>query len=406
MSERGLSRLAWVALGGIVLVVLTLLGLSVAAGDRVDPFGLVMMSFPVVGALIASRQSRNSIGWVMLAVGLVAALDGILIFYADYALIHNPGSLPRPDLALALSAPMWVPLIGLMGTFVILLFPDGHLPTPRWRWWAWLCGIALILSYVVILVGPGSFEDVGHPDIRNPLGIESLRPIGGALLMVIVLIPVSIVGCAFGLIQRFRRSRGEERLQLKWLAAAAGTTAALYLMAMVGSIASGSVWAGSDPIWLVILQNVAAFSFALIPMAVGIAILKYRLYDIDLIINRALVYGALSAALTAAYFLAVTAFQGLLQPFGGQSQLAVAGSTLLIAALFRPGRARVQSFIDRRFYRRRYDSARTLERFSAKLRNEVDLNSLTGELVALTVEVMQPTHVSLWLTPTRSEEKG
>jgi hypothetical protein len=264
----------------------------------------------------------------------------------------------------------------------------------------------MILSYVGILVAPGSFADVGHPGVRNPLGIEVLRPVAEAVFVVIVLIPIGIVGCAISLIQRFRRSRGEERLQLKWLAAAAGTTAALYLAAMVGSIASGSVWAGSDPTWLVVLQNVAAFSFALIPIAVGIAILRYRLYDIDLIINRALVYGALSAALTAAYFLAVAVFQGLLQPFGGQSQLSVAGSTLVIAALFRPGRARVQSFIDRRFYRRKYDSSRTLERFSASLRNEVDLNSLTGELVALTVEVMQPAHVSLWLTPTRSEEKG
>jgi hypothetical protein len=404
MSERGLSRLAWAVLGGIVLVVLTALGVSVAAGERVDPFGLVMMAFPVVGALIASRHPRNAIGWIMLAVGLVGALDGALIVYAEYALTGNPGSLPRPDLALALSGPMWVPLIGIMGTFVILLFPDGRLPSPRWRRWAWLCGLAMFLSYAGILVAPGSFADVGHPSIRNPLGIEMLRPVVDAVFVVIVLIPIGIVGCAISLIQRFRRSRGEERLQLKWLAAAAGTTAALYLAAMVGSIASGSVWAGSDPTWLVVLQNVAAFSFALIPIAVGIAILKYRLYDIDLIINRALVYGALSAALTAAYFLAVTLFQGLLQPFGGQSQLAVAGSTLVIAALFRPGRARVQSFIDRRFYRRRYDSARTLERFSASLRNEVDLYSLTGELVALTVEVMQPAHVSLWLTPTRSKE--
>jgi hypothetical protein len=393
-------------MGCITLVVLAGQALSVEAGLGVDPFPVAMLSFPVVGALIASRQPRNAIGWIMLGVGLTWALDAVLIIYAEYALTINPGSLPRPDLALALAAPDWVLFIGLQGTFLILLFPDGRLPSPRWRRWAWLCALAMIVSYTGILIGPGSFPEVGYPNVRNPLGIEALRPAVGALFGVIALIPISIVGCAVGLIRRYRRSRGQDRLQLKWLAAGAGATAALYLVAMVPSLALGSAWEGSDsPVWLLILQNIAVYSFVLIPVAIGIAILKHRLYDIDLIINRTLVYGALTAALTAAYLLTVTALQGLFRPIAGQSDLAVAGSTLVVAALFRPGRARIQSFIDRSFYRRKYDAARTLERFSARLRDEVDLDALTAELVELVGDVMQPMHVSLWLRETRGREQ-
>jgi hypothetical protein len=187
------SRLVWVAVGCISLLVLAGQALSVAAGSGADPFPVAMLSFPVVGALIASRQPRNAIGWIMLAVGLTWALDTVFITYAEYGLTIHPGSLPRPDLALALSAPDWVLFIGLQGTFLILLFPDGRLPSPRWGPWAWLCALAMILSFVSILIGPGFFPEAGYPNIRNPLGIDALKPALGAVFGVIALIPISIV---------------------------------------------------------------------------------------------------------------------------------------------------------------------------------------------------------------------
>jgi hypothetical protein len=326
------------------------------------------------------------------------------VAYSEFGLTIDAGRVPRPDIALALASPIWVPIIGLPGTFLILLFPDGRFPSPAWRRWAWLCAIALIVSFIGILVGPGSFADAGYPDIRNPLGIEALRPVIGVVFAVILLIPISIIGCALSLIGRFRRSRGQERLQLKWLAAGAGVTAAIYLTAMVPSLALNSRWDGSGPVWLIALQTMALVALAVLPIEVGIAILRYRLYDIDFIINRTLVYGVLTAALSAAYFLAVTVLQAILRPVAGRSQLAVAGSTLAVAALFRPGRARIQAFIDRRFYRRKYDAAQTLETFSSRLREEVDLDALTGELVVLVDEVMQPRHVSLRLRTEPREE--
>jgi len=395
MKERSAARLAWVVLGCIVFLVVAVLAISVETGSGVDGFSIASLSFPVVGALIASRQPRNTLGWILLGVGVGWGLGAMLDIYAWYGLEVNPGSLPRPGVVLALNEPMWVPLIGLMGTFLILLFPDGRLPSPGWRPWAWLCALAMILSFIAILIQPGSFTDSGYPDVRNPLGMEGLRPFIGFALLVIPLIPICIVGCAVGLIRRFRRSRGQERQQMKWLAAAAGVVAVVYLVMMMLSL-PGLVGREPPP-WVDILGSIGVFAFVLLPLAIAVAIFRYRLYDIDLLINRTLVYGTLTAALTAAYLITTTVLQGLLRPLVGQSDLAVAGSTLVVAALFRPGRARIQAFIDRRFYRNKYDAARTLERFSARLRDEVDLDALTGELLELVGDVMQPMQVSLWL---------
>jgi hypothetical protein len=300
----------------------------------------------------------------MLGVGLVMGLGSLLEIYTYLALDVRPGSLPRPDVALALSEPMWVPPIGLMGTFLILLFPDGRLPSPRWRPWAWFCVMAMVLSFVAILIQPGSFAESGYPHVRNPLGLEGLRPIIGLALLVIPLIPISMVGCAVALIRRFRRSRGLERLQMKSFAAAAGVAAAVYLVLMALNLPG--LFRRGDPPWVGVVSDIGIYASVLIPLAAAVAILRYRLYDIDLIINRTLVYGTLTAALTAAYLLAVTGLQALLQPFTGQSELAVSGATLAVAAIFRPARVGIQTFIDRRYYRRKYDAAQMLERFSAR----------------------------------------
>jgi hypothetical protein len=393
------ARLAWVALAASGVLVMVGEVQSVHAGTGVDLFGVAMLSFPAVGALIVSRQPDNKYGWILLAVGGAAAFDAVLLVYAQYALTFQPGSLPRPDLALALSAPMWVPVIGLMGTFVILLFPDGRLPSPRWRPWAWLCGNAMILSFIGILIAPNSFADLGYPGVENPLGIEALRPVRNVVFAVISLIPISIVGCAVALIRRYRRSRGEERLQLKWLAAASGAVATIYLMAMVPSLRLNSAWGGSAPTWLSLLQNLAAFSFVLIPVAVGIAILKYRLYDIDVVINKTLVFGLLTAVLAGVYAVGVVGLGGALRELTGQQNksLVVAASTLAVAALLGPARAHIQGFIDRRFFRSKYDAAKALESFSARLRDEVSLDTVSTDLLAVVNDTMQPAHASLWL---------
>ena len=383
-------------LGWSVLAVGAENALAVAAGSSVDPFELAVLSFPFVGALIVHRQARNRIGWVLLAIGGAFVPFALLDAYAAYGLELEPGSLPRPDLALALAAPGWIPFIVLSGTFLILLFPDGRLPSPRWRTWAWLCAIVMSLSFAGVLVLPGSLEESGYGEIANPLALDALRPVAGAVFVVIALIPVSIVGCATALIIRFRRSHGQERLQLKWLALGAGATATLYLLALVASLTKDSL-GDADPGWVTVLQTVAVYSFLLIPTAIGVAILRHRLYDIDVIVNRALVYGALTATLGLSYLGGVLLLQQLFAPLTRGSDLAIAGSTLAVAALFRPLRSRIQRAVDRRFFRGRYDAAQIVETFSARLRDRVDLDALGGELEAVVRETMAPAHVSLWL---------
>ena len=396
MTDRTLRRLGWLTLGSSALATVAEGAVSVAAGSRVDPFELAVLAFPFVGALIVHRQARNRIGWVLLAIGGAFVPFGLLNAYAAYGLQLDPGSLPRPDIALALAAPGWIPFIVLSGTFLILLFPDGRLPSPRWRGWAWLCAIVMTVSSAWILVLPGPLEESGNREIANPLAVDALRPVAGAVFAVIALIPVSIVGCAAALVMRFRRSHGQERLQLKWLALGAGATATLYLVSMAASLTKDSPW-GAEPGWLVLLQSVAVYSFLLIPIAIGIAILRHRLYDIDLIVNRALVYGALTATLALSYLGGVLLLQQLFAPLTRGSDLAIAGSTLAVAALFRPLRGRIQAAVDRRFFRARYDAARIVESFSARLRDRVDLDELGSDLRTVVSETMQPAHVSLWL---------
>lgn len=386
-------RLAWSVVACVGLLTVTSQMLSVNTDWVVD---LAVLSFPIVGALIASRRPRHAIGWIMLGVGALIGLAEALRIYAYYGLTVRPGTLPGPGFALALEAPlMWVPVLGLSGTFLILLFPDGQLPSPRWRPWAYFCAAALILCYLAFLILPASFGDSGYPDVRNPLGIGALESVAGAVVSTALLIPIAMVGCAVGLVRRFRRSHGLARIQLKWFAAASAVVATTYL----GSMALNFAFGNPDPPWLEVVSRVVVFAFVLIPIAIGMAIFRHRLYDIDVIINRTLVYGALTATLTGAYFVLVTTLQGLLGPLAGQSELAVAGSTLVVAAIFRPVRGRIQTFVDRRFYRSKFDAETTLESFSARLREEVDLETLTADLLAVVDRTFKPATSSLWLRP-------
>jgi hypothetical protein len=366
---------------------------ATGAGDTLGELLIYgsFLAFPIVGALIASRHPRNPVGWICLAVGLIWTLT----FLEDSISGFGPYSVTMD----ALTQADWVPPIGLFGIYLILLFPDGKLPSRRWRPLAWLSGVVMVLASLGITFAPGPLE--GHAGVRNPFGLEGAPWLATAGIVILPLLPLCMLASAVSLVMRYRRSRGVEREQIKWIAFAASVVGLLYLIAMVGSFTYSGPWgAPGTPLWLGLLQQAALVSFTAVPIFTGIAILRYRLYDIDILINRTLVYGSLTATLVALYFGGIVVLQSLIVALTGQqSTLAVVASTLLIAALFNPLRRRIQSFIDRRFYRRKYDARNTLEAFSAKLRDETDLEALNRELVGVVRETMQPAHVSLWLRP-------
>jgi hypothetical protein len=286
----------------------------------------------------------------------------------------------------------------MTGTFLILLYPDGHLPSPRWRPVAWLSAVTVGALTVVLLLSPGQLEAGPVPNVSNPLALEWARPVLEiALAILLPAFALCILASAAGLVWRFRGSRGVERQQLKWLATAGALVASLFVVSIIASILTST--SGREPGWLTVLDHAGFLLFALLPISIGIAILRHGLYGIDVIINRALVYGSLTAVLAGAYLGSVLLLQLVLNPVTRQSELAVAGSTLAVAALFRPVRARIQGTVDRRFYRSRYDAARTLATFGRRLRYELDLDAVGADLRAAVHETVLPAHVSLWLRP-------
>ena len=408
MSDRLLRRSAWVGPWFLLAAVAVRLATHVASPYRsatawpaaLDAFGfvLVVSAFVVTGALIVRRQPRNTIGWLLQAIGVVSGVGLLADSYARYGLLISPGSVPGADVAAVLNEGMWAPVIGLMGTFLLLLYPDGQLPSPRWRVVAWLCGMTIAGLTATMYLTPGRLAIGPLPTLTNPLGWESAQPYLAVLLrLFLVLLPVCIVACAFALVRRFRRSQGTERLQLTWLAAAGAAVALVFLLGMAASLLVEIGPSRAQPVWLTVLDHVSFLSFALLPAAIGTAILRHRLYGIDVIINRALVYGSVTATLAGVYLASVLLLQLLLNPLTRESDLAVAGSTLAVAALFRPARFRFQAAVDRRFYRSRYDAARTLDEFAAKLRHELDVDAVGADLRQAVSDTVQPAHVSLWL---------
>jgi hypothetical protein len=363
--------------------------------------GALFLIFPVVGALVASRRPGNAIGWILLIDGLLWNLSNALDYYSDYG-SANPNSVPFWVGAATINNWLWVPAVGLLGTYTFLLFPDGRLPSRRWRLLAWLSGLTILLVTIQVGLTPGPLEGLGG--VRNPWGVLAFPWMRTVPYLLVPVFLLCMVLSVFSLVLRYRRSRGEERQQIKWIAFAASLIGSLYVSAMIGSIVyPQETWfEPGSPLWLISLEYVALLSFTLVPVAIGFAMLRYRLYDIDAVINRALVYGSLTVTLALVYFGGVATIQTLFRVITGleqQSQLAVVVSTLAIAALFNPLRTRIQSFIDRRFYRRKYDAAKTLEIFAARLRDEIDLEAQGGDLVSVVRETMQPEHVSLWLNP-------
>jgi hypothetical protein len=378
------------------------LGASVTLIDMLT--SVPVLAFPLVGALIASRRPRNPIGWVCLAEGLLWAFLGMIESYGLYGLAR-PGSVPFPVAVYALGEWLWVPTVGLLAIYLVLLFPDGRLPSRRWRPFAWLSGAAIVLGGAGNGLAPGPIADFGG--VRNPYGLEGQLWVAGAANAVLVAFLVCILASVASLVLRYRRSLGEGRQQIKWIAFAASVVGFGFVSAMTSGLIvlafAPESWGGANtpPVWFDLLFSVVLLSFGGVPIAVGIAVLRYRLYDIDILINRALVYGSLTFLLAATYFGGVVGLQYVFRVLSGQgSTLAVVASTLAIAALFNPLRRRVQGFVDRRFYRSKYDAKKTLEAFSEKLRDETDLQRLGEHLVRAIGEAMQPAHASLWLRPT------
>jgi hypothetical protein len=364
--------------------------LAVFFGERDGAITVLAISFSVVGALIVSHRPENLIGWIFCAAALFQVSYLVGVEYATYALVTRPGVLPLGTLVSWLTAWIWAPGLGLILVFLPLLFPNGRPPSRRWWLVAWLGGLSIGLIAVSVLLLVWLQEEGGTAD-APPGWLLVLLQAGSPLMLLAGLLAL------ISLYLRFRRASGDERQQIKWFASAAALTLiwiTWILLAKQRLIVQDGVLEG-----IVALSVLVVVPFS-IPVATAIAIFRYRLYDIDRIVNRAIVYAALTISLAFAYLGGVISLQYAFHIItGGESQVAVVASTLAIAALFDPLRRRIQTFVDRRFYRRKYDAQKTLAAFSARLRDETDLDALSGELVAVIRGTMQPTSVALWLRP-------
>jgi hypothetical protein len=360
-------------------------------GAGAVPPVLAAVSASTVGAVLASRRSHHPVGWLLLTLGLSLNTSGVAVAYANYGLLARPGALPAArSVGLYLPATI-VTALACLG-FVLLLTPTGSLPSVRWRWWAWVAAAAPVLSLLAIMLSSQSL-DQPYQGPESPL---DLRGLGDALLVIYQLAfgvtNLAVVVAAGSLVVRFRRARGTERQQLRWVALAAALVSLAAVVVVAGLVTGAAALVG----WA------AGICVAILPVAIGAAILRYRLYDLDRIVSRTLAYGLLTVLLGGGYAGVVL---GLGQLLGRDSSLVVAGATLAVAAAFRPARRRVQRLVDRRFNRRRYDAARTIEAFGTRLRQQVDLDTLTGELLAVVDQTMQPTQVWLWLRPAATRSK-
>jgi hypothetical protein len=392
MTRRVASTLAWSLFAVYVALEVAppvMVGRRVITeADGEYAFGVMMVGFVVVGVLVTTHRPQNAIGWLLLAVALSVSVGAFFELY-----IQEPG---RPGrLAVAwVSSWLFFVVVVLAGIFVPLLFPDGRLLSRRWRPVAWLAASGLTMCIVSAAFDPGDLAVTAN--IQNPLGASGTAAdiLTGVGVFGAILLTVAFVLTAVSIVVRFRRSRGVERQQLKWFALAG--------LVMLCGLALSAVSSPFEDSWGEVTGDVGWMTFLFgfivgIPVSTGIAILRHRLYDIDVVINRTLVYGSLTAILTATYLTLVLVLRLVLDPVTGHSDLAVAGSTLAVAALVRPLRSRIQATVDRRFYRSRFDAARTLQAFSGRLRHSVDLDALDIDLRDVVNRTMQPTHLSLWL---------
>jgi hypothetical protein len=397
MAGSHSSRLVW-SLWVLALLLLpgVILEISFDWSGPVDiPYAVgfiaVQLGAATAGAIIGSRLPGNAVGWIFLAIGLLLGLLFAVGAYAEFGIDtgHGP-SLPGSGIAAWIGSWIFIPAAFGLPMFLLLLFPNGRFISRRWRLAGWVLGVILVFAAASKAFEPGRIS----PGLENPLAPGGAA---GEVFRVLSLVTDALALPAFalavaGLVVRLWRSRGVERQQLKWFA---------YSAALVGAgLGTSVLFPGGLAADLAFLVGLLAL--AGLPVAAGIAILRYRLYDIDVIVNRTLVYGSLTVALVTVYVGSVVSLQYVFRTLsGGGSQLAIVASTLVIAALFNSLRRRIQEFIDHRFYRRKYDAAKTLEEFSAKLRDETDLGALSGDILAVVRDTMQPEHISLWLRETK-----
>jgi hypothetical protein len=404
MSNRIAAWLAWSICGlSLALTAISFLLIALSLYQNAPIFfywlepAAIAVGYSVMGAIIASRLPNHPIGWICCAIGFMGAVEHFSGEFAVYALVVHPEPLLGGKAMLWISLWAWILMFGLI-VFLLLLFPNGRLPSNRWRPFAGLSAALTLVAVLLVAISPDAVLDIlgssddGRISLPNPLGIEGLpslyRPVQAAVLALGLAAAASVV------VGR-RHARGVERQQIKWL------------------LFAGAIWFGGNVLRTLVFPPSVGVSWGVWvgyllvavgglggPIAIGIAILRYRLYEIDTLINRTLVYGSLTAMLVGIYVGSIVVLQGLLHALTGQeSQLAIVASTLAVAALFNPLRRRIQGFIDRRFYRSKYDARKTLEAFSAKLRDETDLDTLSDELVTVVRQTMQPEHASLWLHP-------
>jgi hypothetical protein len=376
VTPRAAVRLAW-GLWGLALGLIGV-ALAVNAAYAVRSFVGVLvvlsLAFLTVGAFLAGRRPANAVGWLLLGWGMVMAFATFTSSYVERGVVSDPGSLPGPAWVAWAEAVVWHPAFSLLA-FLLLLFPHGRLPSRRWRPFAYLVVTVYLTLSLSAAFSPGAVE-LYYPEVTPPvqLPVAALAdPLFGTLLGVLGV-------CLLSLVLRLRRASGEERQQVKWFVY---TVVTVILIFVVSTLMIGA--------------GVLFPLFGLIPVAVAIAVFKYRLYEIDRLINRTLVYGLLTALLVGVYAGLVFLLGRLLDPATGDSALAVAASTLAVAALFQPARRRLQGLVDRRFNRGRYDAAQTVERFSGRLRDQVDLDTLSAELLGVVDHTVQPASASLWL---------
>ena len=402
MSERTARRLAWAVFGveillfgiGVWLTILIGRHHGDVIGELVSDGGFLLafvLLFPGLGVVLATRRPSNPLGWLMLAVGFFAIEP--LSIYGTYALETGRSG----GAAIAATSWSWVPVIGIAGVFVLLLFPDGHLPSPRWRWFAWAVAIGMMVVSLAIFFGPGNLADEGHPELQNPFGIEALESFIGVFYAALLVIPLGILGAAWSLVVRFRRSGPTERLQIRWLATAAVVVAILYGGAMVASIVFGATWesASDDPGWILAMQNAAVLSFGLLPISIGVAVLRYRLYEIDVVIRKAVIVTAIAAFFTIVYLAVVGGVGALVE---SQSTTALSFiSAAVVAALFQPVLRRARRLADRIVYGRRATPYEVLSEFSERVAETYSAEDVLPRMARVVAEGIGASRSDVWL---------
>jgi len=386
MKQRTAARLAWGILAFIAVSAVVSITLALES-QRYDIFFVAVLAiFPVVGVVLASRRPSNPLGWIMLGIGVVWALPSGT--YGVYGLIEGR-HLPGAAYALALDGSTWVWFIGGSG-FLLLLFPDGHLPSPRWRWFAWTMGAGMAVLALFFLVLPGTFADYDLPHVRNPMGIEALRPFESLILALVLTVPLTVVGGAVAVIRRLRRANDDvERHQLRWLAWASGLVAVSYLLAF------STGWSEQTAFWGALVQFLSFWSFGLIPIAIGVAVLRYRLYDIDLVIRKTVVVGVL-ATFIALVYVAIVAGAGAVVGARGNA-LASALAAAVVAIAFQPVARRARRLADRVVYGHRASPYEALSAFSERVRETYATEDLLPRMARILGEATGARRADVWL---------